>query len=95
MPDSFTTRSIKWVLPLLMGSVLLVGEVYADACTYGEAVMALKQGNAVRGLALMRMASRDGDQRAKRYLRSRDVVEILPAMTPTERPLKTASILRD
>lgn len=41
---------------------------HAGACTYREAIMALEQGNAVRGMALMRMASRDGDGRATSYL---------------------------
>ena len=95
MPDSLTIRLSKLALAFLASGVLLVGEVYADACTYGEAVMALKQGNAVRGLALMRMASRDGDRRAERYLRSQDAVAILPAIAPTELSLKTASIPRD
>ena len=43
---------------------------YADACTYGEAVMAFKQGNTIRGDALMNMAAKDGDQRAVKYLAS-------------------------
>ncbi len=41
---------------------------YADACTYGEAIMAFKQGNTTRGVALMNMAAKDGDQRAEKYL---------------------------
>lgn len=44
------------------------GTSHADACTYREAIMALEQGNAVRGMALMRMASRDGDSRAIGFL---------------------------
>ena len=42
--------------------------VFAEACSYQEAIMALQQGNQVRGLALMRMASADGDVRARGYL---------------------------
>lgn len=38
------------------------------ACTYSEALMALRHGNDVRGMALMRMAANDGDARAARYL---------------------------
>ena len=38
------------------------------ACTYGEAVMAFNNGNLVRGQALMKMAARDGDPRAVRFL---------------------------
>lgn len=44
------------------------GAVLAEACTYREALMALEQGNAVRGMALMRMAGLDGDHRADVYL---------------------------
>jgi hypothetical protein len=42
------------------------------ACTYSEAVMAFNSGNLVRGQALMKMAARDGDQRAVRFLASSD-----------------------
>jgi len=42
------------------------------ACTYNEAVMAFNNGNLVRGQALIRMAARDGDQRAMRFLASYD-----------------------
>jgi hypothetical protein len=45
------------------------------ACTYSEAVMALNNGNLVRGQALMKMAARDGDQRAVRFLVSNDVID--------------------
>ena len=38
--------------------------VHAEACTYNEALMAFQQGNTVRGQALLRMAAKDGDQRA-------------------------------
>jgi len=38
--------------------------VYAEACTYNEAMMAFQQGNVVRGQALLSMAAKDGDQRA-------------------------------
>ena len=59
----------------LLASIILIGFVfplfaYADACTYGEAVMAFKQGNTIRGAALMNMAAKDGDQRALKYLAS-------------------------
>ena len=43
------------------------------ACTYSEAVMAFNNGNLVRGQALMKMAARDGDQRAVRFLAKNDV----------------------
>lgn len=44
----------------------------AGACTYREAIMALERGNAVRGMALMRMAHRDGDERASQFLAKKD-----------------------
>jgi hypothetical protein len=44
------------------------GLVQASACTYREAIMALERGNTTRGMALMRMANRDGDKRAGDYL---------------------------
>ncbi|MCF6338412.1 MAG: hypothetical protein L3J84_10760 [Gammaproteobacteria bacterium] len=56
------------LLLVLVGSLPGISEVYAGSCAYREAMMALEKGNAVRGLALMRMASRDGDHRAERYL---------------------------
>jgi len=59
----------------LLASIILIGFVfplfaYADACTYGEAVIAFKQGNTTRGTALMNMAAKDDDQRALKYLAS-------------------------
>ena len=45
------------------------------ACTYSEAVMAFNNGNLVRGQALMKMAARDGDQRAVRFLVSNDLID--------------------
>ena len=52
--------------------LVVAGPVFAEACTYQEAIMALEQGNAVRGMALMRMASQDGDLRASEFLASQD-----------------------
>lgn len=56
--------------------------VLAGACSYSEAIMALQQGNQVRGMALLRMASRDGDPRASRYLASLQATADKPASTP-------------
>lgn len=42
--------------------------VQAEACTYSEAMMALNNGNLVRGQALMKMAARDGDARAETFV---------------------------
>ncbi|NOX76747.1 MAG: hypothetical protein GXP17_09100 [Gammaproteobacteria bacterium] len=50
------------------------GTMAAGACTYGEALMALERNNTVRAMALMRMASADGDARATAFLARRDQV---------------------
>ena len=58
---------IKYCVVVL--SAFLTFNVQA-ACTYSEAVMAYNGGNLVRGQALMKMAARDGDQRAVQFLAS-------------------------
>lgn len=64
-------KTQKLVFLLLLAGVS--GSVYsAGACTYREAIMALEQGNTVRGMALMRMAHRDGDERASQFLVKKD-----------------------
>ncbi len=58
---------------LLLLLLFLLGfssPVLAGACSYREGIMALQQGNPIRGMALLRMASRDGDLRASLYLAS-------------------------
>jgi len=59
---------------LLLLTVLSTGvfcaNAYAEACSYNEAILALKSGNETRGMALLNMAARDGDQRAVKYLAS-------------------------
>lgn len=60
------------ILLFLVGGSVACGSALAEACTYREAIMALERGNTVRGLALMRMANRDGDEQASRYLAMRD-----------------------
>jgi len=42
--------------------------IYAEACTYNEAVQALHDGNKVRAIALLRIAAGDGDRRADSLL---------------------------
>ena len=42
--------------------------VFAEACTYSEARIALKNGNEFRANTLMKMAAKDGDLRAIAYL---------------------------
>ncbi len=44
-------------------------QVFAEACTYHEAILAFQSGNSIRGHALMRMAVKDGDHRAVEFLR--------------------------
>jgi len=60
---------------LLFSSIILQGvlytNVYAAACSYNEAILALKSGNEIRGVALLNMAARDGDLRAVEYLAAR------------------------
>lgn len=67
---------------------MLSGAAWAEACTYREALMALEQGNALRGMALMRMASNDGDQRASQFLAENDH---LIAQTPANANLQSAN----
>ncbi len=65
----FSLRPFIVLLPLLF----LLGfssPVLAGACSYREGIMALQQGNPIRGMALLRMARRDGDPRASLYLAS-------------------------
>ena len=51
---------------------LLSSNVHA-ACTYNEAVIAFNSGNQIRGHALMKMAARDGDQRAVHFLNANEL----------------------
>ena len=64
---NFLQKPLLFLL-LLAGGSVAGSSVLAETCTYGEAIMALEQGNTIRGMALMRMANRDGDERASRYL---------------------------
>lgn len=73
--------AMKTYLRLGFISLLLVCLHPANAaCTYSEAMMAYKQGNDTRGLALMRMAANDGDARAARYLVKIDDKTVNPDM---------------
>jgi len=53
--------------------------------------MALENGNAVRGLALMRMASREGDRRAERYLQGQNYVAGGPVFVEAKQLLTLAA----
>lgn len=59
------------IICAVLVSAFLTFNVQA-ACTYSEAVMAFNNGNLVRGQALMKMAARDGDQRAVSFLAASD-----------------------
>ena len=64
------------VIIIVFSTVLLSAHVHA-ACTYNEAVMAFNNGNQIRGHALMKMAARDGDERAVHFLNSNGVVSVI------------------
>lgn len=53
---------------LVAMSLLLTKPAFAEACTYNEAIIAFKQGNEIRGMALLKMAVNDGDTRAQHLL---------------------------
>lgn len=74
-----TSKKIRKMLPLFLLVVLcgMASQAFAEACTYREAIMALEQGNVDRGMALMRMASRDGDQRAANFLQEQDYAQVV------------------
>ncbi len=82
------------LLLVLMGGLPGISEVYAGSCAYREAMMALEKGNEVRGLALMRMASRDGDSRAERYLQEQNYVAGLPVFVEARQLLTLAGTSR-
>lgn len=63
----------------LLSLLAFGGQALAEACTYREALMALEQGNTLRGMALLRMASRDGDLRAALHLASLQAAQERPA----------------
>lgn len=69
---------ISAFLLLFMGAS---GSAFSDgACTYREAIMALERGNTVRGMTLMQMAQRDGDNRASQFLAGKTVPVSNPAV---------------
>ncbi len=96
---SLTKPPLKLTLLALLvvvGSLTGLSEVYAGSgsCAYQEAIMAMEKGNEVRGLALMRIASRDGDHRAQSYLREQDYMTELPVLVKARQPLSLAGISR-
>lgn len=61
-----------------------------QACTWSEALLALERGNQVRGMALMKMAARDGDTRAVAWLQQYQGQKTL-AMSPLDAAIPTSS----
>lgn len=65
-----------WLFSLLFSLFIFLfasaGNVLAGGCAYSGARMAMERGNTMRGMALMRMASRDGDPRAVQFLAARN-----------------------
>jgi len=54
---------------LLLGFFVTIGpRVFAEACTYDEAIQALQKGNHIRAVTLLHMAARDGDKRASKLM---------------------------
>ncbi len=86
-PMKSSVKMTMLALLVLVGGLPGISPVYAGSCAYGEAMMALENGNTVRGLALMRMASRDGDRRAENYLREQGGMTEFPALAKVQQPL--------
>ena len=77
---------LKGIL-LLLGVLLpavFCANAYAEACSYNEAILALKGGNEIRGMALLNMAARDGDKRAVKYLASLQKDKSINMLVATE-----------
>ena len=70
----YSIKKFKQSVMFLSLSVTSSSVFSAGACTYQEAIMALEQGNSVRGMTLMRMAFNDGDERAGRFLASKNMI---------------------
>jgi len=62
------TKNIRFITGLLI--FVWANVLFAEACTYNEAKLALEKGNQTRGLSLMKMAAKDGDKRAVQYIAS-------------------------
>ena len=60
------TKKINIITGLLMFA--WANALFAEACTYNEAKLALEKGNQIRGISLMKMAANDGDKRAIQYI---------------------------
>jgi len=57
-------------IQIIGGLIILLwtNALFAEACTYNEAKLALERGNQIRGLSLMEIAAKDGDKRAAQYI---------------------------
>lgn len=62
---------------LLVFSACWSSLLWAEACSYREALIAYQQGNLVRAQALMKMAANDGDPRAKEFLHTNVKTELV------------------
>ena len=58
----------KLSICLIIGLSVFANKLFAEACTYNEALAAFSNGNQIRGISLMKMAANDGDLRATRFL---------------------------
>lgn len=81
--------AMRLLITILFCLLAFSGAVYAEACTYSEAILALQHGNQVRAQALLRMAARDGDQRAVKMMAKLQLPD--PAK---QNHVKTANSLR-
>ena len=82
MNDTSALRRSIFFTVLFM--VLAIGNpAWSESCSYREGIMALQQGNTVRGMALLRMASRDGDVRASRHLAALNGHDAQPRPKPS------------
>lgn len=58
------------IFTVFIGFVGIPMPLFAEACTYDEALIALENGNLKRAETLMRMAANDGDLRAAKFIRN-------------------------
>ena len=65
---SASTGRICVLTGFILASSVFTLSVRVVVCIYGEVVLAFERGNEVRGLALMEIAVREGDQRAVHFL---------------------------
>lgn len=64
----------RFCLFLFLILVIHIPVAHADACTYGDGVLAYEKGNLMRAVTLLTMAKNDGDERAGVFLAEHLVV---------------------